>query len=1145
MATLEPEVIEASLASKRQHLEELLQESEQRFRLIAEATPAMIWMADAQQQLNYVNSLGLEFTECSLEQKLSKSWVQGIHPEDKQQYQNIYSTAFNVRETFQIEYRRQRADGEYRWILETASPRFTPNGSFVGYIGSCIDITDRKNAEEKLRQKTAEQQEILQLFTDLYFRINSEGTIVDYTAKNFSNLYVAPERVLGKAIEEVLPPSVIQPIQKGISEIAQTQAVVSLEYSIPLENREGIVAAKLVPLCDRQIAIIIQEIAPRKSAGSLHDMTARQQAEVALQETEERFRAIFDQAAVGMNLTELNGSWLLVNQKFCDLVGYTQEEMLLRTFQEITYPEDLDADLEYVRQLLAGEIQTYSIEKRYLHKEGSLVWVNVTVSLVRSPEGKPRYMIRIVQDISDRIALEKELALRQARFDAFFSSAPVGMEIIDNELRFAHINETLAEIDGCSVADHLGKTIVEIVPNMASDLEAMYKHILKTGESILHLEEIGETPKQPGVLRYWMSSRFPLLGEDGKPIAVGGVCTEITERKRTEEALKASEARLRLALNAAQMGVWDWNLETNSLTYSEREESIFDFIPGSFDGSYEAYFNKIHPEDRRRVTQANQNTIEHGAEYDIDYRIIGSDNTVRWITEKGAVLQDETGKPVRMIGITMDVTDRKQTEEFLRQSTERYRKLAQQKELLYRISSQIRNSLNLNTILETAVAEIRSLLQIERCLFIWYRVQGESGTLEVLHEAKPCNLPSLLGCYPVETLEPLVQPVLDVEVPSGDALQNLQDAAVRKFFHSLGYSSVLNLPIQTPSGEVGMVVCVNGKSLPPWHEEEVELLACVCDQLAIAINQAELYSQSRAAATVATEKATQLEHALSSLQQTQLQLIQTEKMSSLGQLVAGLAHEINNPVSFIYGNVNYASNYIKDLLNLLSLYRDTYAQPTPDIQVLEEAIDLDFLVEDLPKLLFSMKVGADRIHNLILSLRNFSRLDEAEKKLVDIHEGLNNTLLILKHRLKEKAGYPEIQVIKDYGQLPLVNCYPGQLNQVFMNLLTNAIDAFELCEVYTIENPLIGIRTEVNHLGYVTIRIADNGPGMSEAVLGRLFDPFFTTKPVGKGTGLGLSISYQIVVEKHKGTLECHSELGKGTEFIVTLPNRQSITSAV
>ena len=268
-------------------------------------------------------------------------------------------------------------------------------------------------------------------------------------------------------------------------------------------------------------------------------------------------------------------------------------------------------------------------------------------------------------------------------------------------------------------------------------------------------------------------------------------------------------------------------------------------------------------------------------------------------------------------------------------------------------------------------------------------------------------------------------------------------------------------------------------------------------------------------------------------------------MSSLGQLVAGVAHEINNPVSFIYGNLSHASGYIHDLLGLIQRYQQHYPNPKPDIQLEIESIDLDFLVEDLPKILDSMRVGAERICEIVYSLRNFSRVAEAEMKAVDIHEGLDSTLVILQNRLKASGKHPKIEVIKEYGNLPTVECYAGLLNQVFMNLLTNAIDAIDEQnqtrtpeEVYA--NPsTIRVRTEGLDNDRVAIRIADNGPGMTEQVKTRLFDPFFTTKPVGAGTGLGLSISYQIVVEKHRGQLYCFSELSKGTEFVIQIPRSQ------
>ncbi|QSJ21062.1 HAMP domain-containing protein [Nostoc sp. UHCC 0702] len=300
-----------------------------------------------------------------------------------------------------------------------------------------------------------------------------------------------------------------------------------------------------------------------------------------------------------------------------------------------------------------------------------------------------------------------------------------------------------------------------------------------------------------------------------------------------------------------------------------------------------------------------------------------------------------------------------------------------------------------------------------------------------------------------------------------------------------------------------------------------------------------LLEQSNEELEVRVEHRTaELSQVLQDLQQTQSQLIQSEKMSSLGQMVAGVAHEINNPVSFIHGNLTHVDSYTQDLLQLIDLYEQQYPHSTATIQTAVEAIDLEFLKQDFPKLVSSMKVGTERIRGIVQSLRNFSRLDEAEFKAVDVHEGIESTLLILQNRLKEQPDCCGIEVIKDYGHLPLVECYPGQLNQVFMNLLSNAIDALK-ASVFNQQpatNPTICIVTQVLADKAISVHISDNGLGMDETVQAKLFDPFFTTKPVGKGTGLGLSISYQIVVGNHGGKLYCHSALGHGTEFVIEIP---------
>jgi signal transduction histidine kinase len=306
--------------------------------------------------------------------------------------------------------------------------------------------------------------------------------------------------------------------------------------------------------------------------------------------------------------------------------------------------------------------------------------------------------------------------------------------------------------------------------------------------------------------------------------------------------------------------------------------------------------------------------------------------------------------------------------------------------------------------------------------------------------------------------------------------------------------------------------------------------------------------------TCLKNQAQQLEQTVRKLQQTQTQLVQTEKMSSLGQMIAGIAHEINNPVNFIYGNLSHASNYIKELIQLLELYQQHYPEPVSEIREAAADIEVDFLVEDLSKIVSSMQVGTERIRQIVVSMRNFSRSDQSNIKLVDIHEGLESTLLILQHRLKAYGGHPSIHIIKEYGNLPPIECCAGQINQVFMNIIGNAIDALDE-EIQTgkwatrngknsppsnpsspLTFPTITIRTEVVGGDFVAIRISDNGRGIPEEIRRQLFDPFFTTKPVGKGTGLGLSISYHLVVEQHGGRLDCISEAGRGTEFAIEIP---------
>lgn len=399
-------------------------------------------------------------------------------------------------------------------------------------------------------------------------------------------------------------------------------------------------------------------------------------------------------------------------------------------------------------------------------------------------------------------------------------------------------------------------------------------------------------------------------------------------------------------------------------------------------------------------------------------------------------------------------------------------------------------------------------------LISWLARQSQQSRLCLPDRTTPCPI----AHFPlVQALQGTAVDATELYVPTTDATDGL-------------WLSVTARPLQNDQGTTGGGVAV-------FHN----ITALKQSETALRLEEQRSRQQTE-----------QLQQTLQALQTMQAKLVQSEKMSSLGQLVAGVAHEINNPINFIYGNVTPAENYVTDLLDLVALYQECYPNPEPKIREAIAEVDLGFLQRDLRNVLRSMRLGAERIRQIVLSLRNFSRLDEADMKPVNIHDGIDSTLLILQNRLKPQPDQPMIQVIKQYSDIPQVTCYPGQLNQVFMNILSNAIDALEEMmqsadtdEMLSSIKPTIWIRTSMAGTDEVCISITNNGPTIPSTQLNRLFDPFFTTKAIGKGTGLGLYISYQIVTETHDGLLECLSEPDEGVEFRIQIPIRQGVSLQV
>ena len=880
------------------------------------------------------------------------------------------------------------------------------------------------------------------------------------------------------------------------------------------------------------------------------------QVKMEFSQSQQLLQLVMDNIPQSIFWKDRNSVYLGCNRNFARDAGVGEPENIIgKTDYDLPWTrEEADWYRECDKRIMEEGVPQHHIHETQLQADGKHSWVDTNKIPLRDRDGNVIGVVGTYEDITERKQGEEALKTLQKTLEAEIEERTTQLRQIETRLsRIADnvpgmIYQFRLDRDGRVSFPYISsgcREIYEVEPQQAlqnydllfalvdpNDLPGLQESIVTSARILEKWEYEWRITTTSGEQKWLRGMSKPELQSNGS-IIWDGYIVDITKCKNTETALKRlneelearveertlklyqSEQRLRTVISYAPIILFALDRE-GRFTFSDGKGlQAVGLKPGEVVGASIYEFYQDFPEILTPI-----NLTFAGEEVTSVVEVDGI-----FFESRYSPVHNQIGEVIGVIGLSVDISERKKVEAALKEQI-------QLSAFRASINSTLIANGNLQDILQqctelvvkyldAAFARIwtlnpqENILELQASAGIYTHLDGSHGRVPV-------------GKYKIGLIAQERQPHLTNSVQTDPRVTDKSWAKREGMIAFAGYPLIFN---QNLVGVIGMFA-------------RHELSESVLNELAFVANEISLGISRKQAEIQLHQKATELENTLRELQQTQAQLIQSEKMSSLGQMVAGVAHEINNPANFIYGNLTHAREYTQELIGLLGLYQKNYPNPPQEIKAEIEAIELDFLKQDLTKLFCSMEEGTRRIREIVISLRNFSRLDEAPFKQVDIHQGIESTLMILHNRLKPKPNCPEIQVIKEYGDLPLVECYPGQLNQVFMNILANAIDSLESTLVDNapreLATPQIHITTELLNTNWVTIHIADNGSGIPQEIFAKLFDPFFTTKDIGKGTGLGLAISYQIIVDKHSGRLSCQSTPGEGANFIIEIPIAQS-----
>ncbi|MEG5159608.1 PAS domain S-box protein [Microcoleus sp. AT3-A2] len=1126
-----------------------LRSSEVKYRQLVENANSMIVQLDSEGKITFFNEFAETFFGYSEAEIIGKSAIGTIIPKtelfESDLATKIRDCLAQSQKYFQNENENIRSNGERVWIAWTNKPLLDAKGNVAGLLCIGTDISDRKQAEIALQASESELRALFAAMNDVILVIDIEGRYLKIAPTNPGLLYKPSAELVGKKVSELFEPEIADFCHEQIRTALATNQTCTFEYNLELASVQTWFAATISPMKENAVLWVARDITERKQAenwltgqkqilemiakGATLGDTLNTLVKIIEQQSRDVIGSILLLAPDGEHLLHgaapslpdsynaaIDGIAIGPDVGSCGTAAFSRQQVIVtdiasdplwKNFRDLALSFGLRACLSTPifssQSQVLGTFGMYYSQPRHPHFfELELIEAIINLAGIAIERNQAEESLKqLNQELENRVKQRTaQLMQTEERWQLALKGNNDGIWDWNLQTGKFFVSERFKEITGyedSDISDYNNKWNTSLHPDdLVSSQQLLQEHLER------------KTPHYITEYRLWcynsaykwiLSRGQALWDASGKAVRMVGSITDITERKQAEEALRESEARFQKLSGNVPGVIYQFVLRTDS-SFS------FPYISPAcremFEREAEAVLQNaalitdlIHPDDRQNHDESVAISAQTLQPWQWEGRFVLPSGKIRWLQimsrpeakENGAFLWD---------GIAVDVTDRKQAELALQESQQFIKKVADATPgILYLYDLEEQRNIYTNTSMFALLGYTSDEITAMDSSMMPQLIHPEDFSKIVKHHA------SFAGIEDGETRE----------------IEYRMRAADGRFLWLQSRDTIFS---RNADGLAKVIIGVGQDITTRKQAEE-------------ALRQSE--GRER-------EKARDLESALLELQATQTQLIQTEKMSSLGQLVAGIAHEINNPVNFIHANIDYLNQYTTQLLDLVTLYEHEYPEPNSKIVDRIQEIDLDFMAEDLRKVVGSMQVGTERIRQIVLSLRNFSRLDESAMKPVDIHAGIESTLLILQHRLKSRDNHPEIEVIKDFGKLPLVECYASQLNQVFMNIIANAIDAIE--ERYhqlsvpqsETKSGRIAISTGVTPQNTVRVEISDNGTGISEGIVERIFNPFFTTKAVGKGTGLGMSIAHSIVVEKHKGKIDCISSIGCGTTFKIEIP---------